>query len=334
MKKENKLDFGVDLLASDPTKTVEMAKLAEKNGFDYFWVADVDFYSDVYIALTSAALATKRVKLGTGVTNPLTRHPVCTGIAISSLNAISNGRAVITLGTGDYHLMKSLNLLPEKPIRALREAVEIIRNITSNESFSFKGTYYTVPEFKMTFKNPSKIPIFIGGKGPMMLTLAGKIADGIFLDAIPVEVLPKALEYVKKGVKKVGRTLDDLYLMNVLGISIDEDYEKAMSKARDYAIFAVASIPPYIQESLGIEKEVIDRVRSKLPDLSAAATEIPLDVAEKFSIVGTPEACKKKIKKYAELGIKQIIMILEEREDVDLFLKLLKETIIDEFKNE
>ena len=82
-----------------------MAQRAEADGFDGWFVVDSqNLAGDCYVALAQAAAATERIQLGTGVTNPFTRHPAVTASAIASVHAASGGRAVLGIGRGDSAL--------------------------------------------------------------------------------------------------------------------------------------------------------------------------------------------------------------------------------------
>ena len=87
----------------------EYARRAEEAGWDGISVGDVQSASgDMYVAMTLAAMATERIKIGSDVTNPLTRHPVITAGAIASVQRVSDGRAVLGIGRGDSALAQSV----------------------------------------------------------------------------------------------------------------------------------------------------------------------------------------------------------------------------------
>src|SRR5688572_32584408 len=87
-----------------PSRSVaEMAGLAaraEALGYDDVWLADERFFREVYACLTAFAQTTRRVRLGPCVTDPYTRHPALTAMAIATLDEIAGGRAVLGIGAG------------------------------------------------------------------------------------------------------------------------------------------------------------------------------------------------------------------------------------------
>ena len=94
--------FGIVLLPESIGGFGALCREAEESGFDLLGVADSQsVFRELYVALTLAALNTRRVRLGPLVTNPLTRHLVVTASAISSIDELSGGRAMLGIGSGD-----------------------------------------------------------------------------------------------------------------------------------------------------------------------------------------------------------------------------------------
>src|SRR5512132_3655481 len=95
------LKTGILLLpAFEPARLADLAALAESAGYDDFWLADERFFREVYGSLTLCALRTRRIRLGPCVTDPYSRHPALTAMAIATLDEISGGRALLGLGAG------------------------------------------------------------------------------------------------------------------------------------------------------------------------------------------------------------------------------------------
>ena len=85
----------------------DLARTAEQLGFESAWLADSQLYTkNVYVALTLAAERTESIRIGPGVTNPLTRHPTVTANAIAGLLEVSGGRAQLGIGSGDASVIR------------------------------------------------------------------------------------------------------------------------------------------------------------------------------------------------------------------------------------
>src|SRR5690349_9456848 len=89
----------------DHQTLMQLARQIEARGFSTLWYADERFYRETYTGLAVCAMVTERLLLGTGVTDPYTRHPALTAMAAGSLDELSGGRAVIGFGAGraGYH---------------------------------------------------------------------------------------------------------------------------------------------------------------------------------------------------------------------------------------
>src|SRR5512132_1594063 len=96
-------EFGVGLFPTEPLpKMIHLAKLSEELGFTHVWVGDSHLiWHEAYVHMTAVALNTTRVKIGTGVTNPLTRHPSVVASAYATLEEYSAGRMIVGIGLGD-----------------------------------------------------------------------------------------------------------------------------------------------------------------------------------------------------------------------------------------
>jgi 5,10-methylenetetrahydromethanopterin reductase len=183
-----------------PADIIASAKLADRMGFSTFWVLDSHLlFHEVYTLLGALAVSTTSIRLGTAVTNPLTRHPTVTAAAFSTLAELSGGRASLGISVGDSAL-KSMNLAPAK-MSVLAETVALCRALIA-------GDPVTIAEGKtaqLQHVGPS-VPIYVAATGPKMLELAGRIADGVILmNGIAPELIREAVALVREGERTAGQ---------------------------------------------------------------------------------------------------------------------------------
>src|SRR5207244_8862211 len=127
------------LLGDAPiAQLVERARLAEANGYSRVWLADERFYREVYSCLGQLAAHTSRVLLGPCVTDPYTRHPALTAMAIATLDEISGGRAVLGFGAGVSGLAE-LGIDSSRSATAIREGIDLVRRLLAGETVTVKG---------------------------------------------------------------------------------------------------------------------------------------------------------------------------------------------------
>src|SRR5438093_3166722 len=120
------LRTGLLLLPSRPASELsDLAARAEALGYDDFWLADERFFREVYALLALAATRTRRIRLGPCVTDPFSRHPALTTMAIATLDEISGGRAILVFGAG-VDCFREVGVTARQLDDAIRGAVVLI----------------------------------------------------------------------------------------------------------------------------------------------------------------------------------------------------------------
>lgn len=199
--------YSILLNAEHDHKTLmQLARQIEARGFSTLWYADERFYRETYTGLAVCAMVTETLLLGTGVTDPYTRHPALTAMAAGSLDELSGGRAVIGFGAGraGYH---NIGIELVRPARRIREAIEIIKRLLAGEHLDYAGEIFQTKDLSLKFKTRADIPIILAGDGPQVLRVAGAVADGVMIGhcASP-KILAEKMAYVREGQERAGRT--------------------------------------------------------------------------------------------------------------------------------
>lgn len=222
------LSFGIS--AREPLLRIgDVARTAEDNGFNAAWVIDSQVaMKDVHVALTVAAMATKKLQLGTGVTNPLTRHITVTANAIAGVDEVSGGRALLGLGSGDSAVFP-LGWKPS-PIDDMRVFLKETRQLLHGEEI-------TLQDRKIKLAGVTRpVPIFVAASQPRMLSLAGEQADGvILLGAADVALTQWQLERIHQGARDAGRDPSKIFIDLWLGISMSKDRSQALEDVKAFA---------------------------------------------------------------------------------------------------
>ena len=160
--------FGIVFLPESLRGFGELCAEAEIQGFDWLGVADSQsVFRELYVALAQAALHTRRIRLGPLVTNPLTRHLVVTASAISSVDELSGGRAVLGLGSGDSALYTIG--APPATLTGLEDAMVTLGRLTAGETVEREGRTLRVQ------RSTRRVPVYLAAEGPKTLELAGSL---------------------------------------------------------------------------------------------------------------------------------------------------------------
>ena len=208
--------------------------LAERRGFTHAWLYDSQMLtSDVYASLALCAVNTKKLILGPGVTNPVSRIAPMTACSIASINALAPGRVILGIGTGNT-ARRTLGM-PAARLEVLREHVWICRDLLAG-----KTTPYEEGERRrmIRFLNPksgainlkNKVPIYVSASGPKTLELAGEIADGVILfGAVGPSLIGFCMDHIRSGAERAGRNPKTIYTLCMTAFHLTRPGEKLES---------------------------------------------------------------------------------------------------------
>src|SRR5260370_25794040 len=152
-------------------RIVRLTRQAEASGFEYGWIFDSHvLWLEPYPMLTLMATNTKKMRLGTCVTNPATRDITVTSSLFATLNLISGGRMQLGIGRGD----SSRRGLGKKPVTVapMEESVKDFRDLTGG-----RGIPYEDGKEGRTWATGGVPPVGGPGYGPKVLKLPGRVAE-------------------------------------------------------------------------------------------------------------------------------------------------------------
>ncbi|MBD0300153.1 MAG: LLM class flavin-dependent oxidoreductase, partial [Nitrososphaera sp.] len=286
---------------------MKLAQIAEDAGVDRLGISDVIFYPDTFELQALCATVTKRIKIGSLVTNPFTRHPAVIAAAVSTLDEISDGRAFLGIGAGAG--IAKLGVLRSAPAPAIREAVHIIRELLAGKVVNYQGNAFQLSckETGLEFPPQHDVPILIGTRSPKIAKLAGEIADIIVIGAryISDQQLSNYLAWISEGVLKAKRDIGTVEIAPRLTICASRDGELAKQSVKLYAAHYLSLLKP---PDLSIEdtrlKKIIDAVARVKGWYFSPNVEYPKEIdnlvdeeiVDKFAVAGTPDECIEKIR--------------------------------------
>ncbi|HTY80153.1 MAG TPA: LLM class flavin-dependent oxidoreductase [Candidatus Bathyarchaeia archaeon] len=309
------MKFDLGILATQPVpEIVKQVQLAEALGFETVWMTDTHLVCrELWVTLTACALATKRIKLGPGVTVPHSRHASVTASAILTLDELAPGRIVLGMGTGGSSA-QTMGLKLEQVGRAaaLETMATNIRRLIRRESIRFEsGT-----EGKVAWlEAPRSIPLYLAGSGPRMLASAGKLGDGVmmYVGTAPA-ILRAGLDCVARGAGTSGRRVDDLDVVLWTPTSISRD----AVQARDHVRGRVASAlrHPLPVELSSEDQAAVARIRGSYDAFQHATaasqhrTLVPDRLVNLMALAGTPEDVRAQVERVASVkGIDRIAIL-------------------------
>ena len=225
------MDFGVSYFSTDESiEPAALARLAEERGFESVFVTEHTHipasretpypaggelpreYSRIYdpfVALTTMAAATERIRIGTAICLLVERDSITTAKAVASLDRLSGGRMVFGVGAGwNLEEMRDHGTDPAERFRILRERVEACKEIWANEEATYHGEFVN---FDRIVCRPAPLqephpPVLVGGNGPRVHERVIAYGDGWFPNRIPPDdaMIGRVEELQRRG-ERAGR---------------------------------------------------------------------------------------------------------------------------------
>jgi alkanesulfonate monooxygenase SsuD/methylene tetrahydromethanopterin reductase-like flavin-dependent oxidoreductase (luciferase family) len=185
---------------------VELAPLMEQAGFGAFWKGEANNTDPLVLACAIAA-RTRKLLVGTGIYHIYGRSPVTMGLQAATLQDLSGGRFLLGLGVANKTIAGWHGGTFNRPLRRIREYVEIVRKVAAGERVEYRGEIYqTGARFQLSWKPQHPLlPVYIAGLGPKMTHLAGEIADGVVINMAPASQIRVIADRVRAGATAAGR---------------------------------------------------------------------------------------------------------------------------------
>ncbi|HEY8583423.1 MAG TPA: LLM class flavin-dependent oxidoreductase [Capillimicrobium sp.] len=277
-----------------------LARRAEAAGYDGLLLADSQaLQGDVYVGLALAAAATSTIRLGTGVTNPVTRHPTVTASAIATVHAESGGRATLGIGRGDSSVTQ-IGRRAASP-EELEAHVRTVRALLRGER---------TDAGRLSWLDPSlpAVDVHVAATGPKTIAAAARSADAVLLT---VGAEPERLRAALASARAAGARRVGAYV----NVACAEDPADARALVRgSAAIFAHFSS----QTMAGVlpdDHDVIEHIGQDYDDsrhgqsVARHATELPDGFLDRFAVVGAPEIVRDRLAGLIALGLDPLVLV-------------------------
>jgi probable F420-dependent oxidoreductase len=283
-----------------------VARRAEDLGYESLWIADVGG-PDPFVVAAAAAAVTSRVRIGTAVIPAYTRTPPVIAGAAASCDELAPGRFVLGIGASSENIVESWSGVPfRRPLARVRETVTTVRSVLAGERTAFRGKTLSSHGYRLLMRPPaSPIPIHVGALMPPMLELAGEIADGVTLNMMPVEAVPRMLEHVRAGAARAGRDASRIEVVARFQVCVTEHKDQARAVLR-------AAFGPYFATSVynrfvawcGFADEAREILAGwQAKDRGRVAAGTTDDMLDRIGIYGSAGECRERIAAFREAGV-------------------------------
>ncbi len=299
---------------------IEMAKLAEEKGFTEIWQADTRLARDCVVLMSALVTETKRLRIGSGVLPIWSRNPAVIAATwstmweLAGLTADGESRVMLGLGAWWEPICSRIGLDRRKPLTAMREHIEAIRQLFTMEEVTYQGEFVKLDRIRLDVAygdtSPRNIPLYIGATGPKMMELTGEICEGAVLNyVVSTDYIRDAVGQLATGAAKAGKTINDVDRPELLVCSLsDDDPDEAVMTGKSLLAYYLGT-EPHIQEASGADPELISRIKEVVgwpateADYRKAAELIPESLVRNLMAVGTSTQCRDKVAEYVHAGV-------------------------------
>jgi 5,10-methylenetetrahydromethanopterin reductase len=302
------------------SEQIELARYAERQGFESVWVCETRLVRDAITPLAAFATATDRIKLATGVVNNWTRTSALMAMTLATLHELSQGRIMLGIGAYWDPLARKQGIRRRKTLAAMREYVSVVRGLLSLETVTLEGEVVQVDDLRLDLgydqpQEPITVPIYIGATWPRMMELAGEVGDGIFHNFFTsVDYLTRSLERAEIGTQRAGRTLQQVDMPQMVAIAMSEDGEAARHTAR-HSVAMYIGQQPHIARASGVDEETIQHIHDTMGGwpprtggIDDAMALVGDQTVDQLCAAGTPDMCRERVQEYLDAGASYTVL--------------------------
>lgn len=289
-------------------QAVERVQLAESLGYESVYTTHIAGRESLTV-LTAYALATSRIRVGTGVVPIYTRTPATMAQTAATIDELSGGRLTLGLGVSHRPVVEGWHgQTIDRPVAEMREYASIVRAILRGEDPPAGKKWRT--GFHLVGLQPRPtLPVYIAALSPAMLRLAGEIADGVILWLCnPSYIREVVVPAVSEGRERAGLTLDGFDIVAAVPAALTASSPEGGDVQGAYRAMRGDLIPyfglPFYRKMIertgfAAEIEAYDRAAG---DLEAMQSAISDRFLQELTAVGDASALSAGIERYRESG--------------------------------
>jgi|SRR5580658_2269294 5,10-methylenetetrahydromethanopterin reductase len=270
-----------------PDTLIAWAREAEEAGLDGVFLTEAG--NDSLACALALGMHTKRIRLGTAITNIYLRHPILLANEAAAVQEFTGGRFVLGLGTGHREMNTTLGIEMGEPMAKMRETVKALRGALDGGRTGPKVT--------------KKLPIYLAGVSRPMVRLAGEIGDGVIFNFFPPTRVKEAIGELAEGASKAGRDAKSLEATLFATAFISDDLEAARRPARKLlSRYGALKFYGNMMAHAGFERE-IDGIRKAGRDADAAMRAVTDEMIDATLVVGPEARVRERLKELCAPGI-------------------------------
>jgi len=301
----------------DRRTVLRAAQLADELGYDSIWIPEAWGYEQFQL-LTEIAIHTRRIKLATGIANVFSRSAGLLAMSVATLDEISEGRAMLGLGTSGQLVVENFHGVPyRKPLTRLKETIGICRALWAGKRLEPSlSTLFDARHFKLEIvPRRAEIPIYVASlQEKAIREVVGASADGWLPTFWPYKHFADGRRLLDEGARAAGRPPGSVEIAPFVSIVPLPDRDAARAMVKPAISFYIGGMGVYYYEMFcryGFRDEA-ELVRNlymdgKRQEATAAVSDRLVDA---IAICGPPEECRARLSDWRAHGVALPLMTL------------------------
>ncbi len=285
---------------------VELARRAEQEwGYEAIWLAETGGHES--FALSGAlAQVTERAEIGTAIVPAYNRTPAVLASAAGTVAQLSDDRFILGVGTSSHAIIEQWNGIDfEKPLTRMRETVAVLRQALAGEKTDFEGETLRSHGFRNGARPGKPMRIYLAALREKMLELAGEVGDGLIINFMPADAMPKILGAYRRGAERAGRDGSGDEVVARFQVCVTDDVPAARDIVRlGFGGYVATPVYNKFFEWVGygdVASGVRDAFASR--DRAASAAAMSDEFIDAVTILGSLEECREKLAAFVEAGV-------------------------------
>ena len=282
---------------------VASAQAAEAAGFHEIWLPEDYCERGVFAIAGAVAALTSTIRVGIGVVNPWTRHPVLTAMETAGLDELAEGRLILGIGASNERWMSDWLGIPfQEPITRTRETVEVIRDLLAGRPVHRAASGYAINTGLSFQPLRPAVPIYLGAKGQRALAVAGKHADGVLLSVLSS---PSYIRWARHQIQAPGMPVG-AYVLFACG----EDAEAVRERVKPTVAKYLGIHGDHdITRVAGLDPELSKEFRTRMLSGEPAVELVTDEMLDEFAIAGDAERCLDGLARFHAGGADTLVLI-------------------------
>lgn len=298
---------------------------------DSLWTEDVTplaksqpnphVHFDPLMMMGVAGAQMTRAKVGVVVTDLIRRNPAVLAQTMLTLDHLTQGRAILGLGSGERLNLEPYGMPFDKPVARLSEGIDILRLLWESDGpVTFDGKFHKLENavLGMSPYGQHSPPIWTAAHGPRMLELTGRKSDGWLPTKMTAEEYGESLDKIRRSAKEAGRDSASITPGLLAYVLVGPD-ERTVARLKEQALVRALCVllPAEIFRKLGVEPplaatgsgfhDFIPTAVARQEALRIVAA-IPPKVVEYYAFCGTPEQIVDQIEEHYDAGLRHLIL--------------------------